>query len=45
MVWVELVPLGLILGLAGWIFLRPFPVDKTEGGPTRPEAPDEDADR
>ncbi len=25
MAWVELVPLGAILLLAAWIFLRPFP--------------------
>lgn len=30
MAWVELVPIGLILLLVAWIFLRPYPQDKAE---------------
>ncbi len=30
MAWVELVPIGLILALVAWIFLRPFPEQPTD---------------
>ena len=39
MAWVELVPLGAILLLAAWIFLRPYPGDKNDDSDDDPDRP------
>ncbi len=37
MAWVELVPIGFILIMVGWIFLRPYPGDKNQQNPSDSE--------